>query len=77
MFTLDEIKHLLTLHDGPTGTRVEVRQWVDRKAEELDRQARALLAVREALGRLRASCDGDGPASGCPILLAIGGKTEG
>ena len=76
LFTLDEIKHLLAIHDDPAGTRAEVRTWADRKAEELDRQAQTLLAAREALARLRAACVGDGPASGCPILLALAGDPE-
>jgi DNA-binding transcriptional MerR regulator len=77
LFTLDEIKHLLALHDGPAGTRAEVRQWVERKAEELDRQAQSLHAAQEALRRLRESCAGDGPASGCPILLALADEPGG
>ena len=77
LFTLDEIKHLLAIHDNPAGRRAGVRAWTDRKAGDLDRQAQSLNAAREALARLPASCTGDGPASECPILLAIGGHANG
>jgi DNA-binding transcriptional MerR regulator len=73
-FALDEIKQLLAIQDGPSGTRSEVRAWADRKAEELDRQIQSLAAARQALVRLREACTGDGPASGCPILLALAGE---
>lgn len=73
-FTLSEIRQLLALLDGP-GTRAEVRTWADRKIDDLDRQVRTLLASRNALDRLRKSCTEDGPATGCPILLAIGGNS--
>jgi len=58
LFTLDEIKHLLAIHDDPAGTRAEVRAWTDQKAEVIDRQAQALLAAREALARLRGRASG-------------------
>lgn len=71
-FTLKEIQDLLGLRDDPDARRVDVRERAARKITDIDAKVRDLLAMRESLVSLLESCEGDGPASGCPIITAFG-----
>ncbi|VTU01460.1 family transcriptional regulator : MerR family transcriptional regulator OS=Candidatus Entotheonella sp. TSY2 GN=ETSY2_48225 PE=4 SV=1: MerR: MerR-DNA-bind [Gemmataceae bacterium] len=73
-FTLKEIQDLLALRDDPDARRADVRDRATGKVADIDAKVRDLLAMRESLVRLLTSCDGDGPASGCPIITALGDK---
>jgi MerR family copper efflux transcriptional regulator len=70
-FTLNEILELLTLCDDPSARRMDVRAQATRKIAEIDVKVSDLLAMRQSLDRLLNSCEGDGPASGCPIITAL------
>ena len=72
-FTLKEIKAILDIHDSHTATRADVREVIEEKIAAVERQIRQLREYEGALERLRGLCDGDGPASGCPILKALSG----
>lgn len=70
-FTLKEIHDLLNLRDSPDARRADVRDRATGKVADIDTKVRDLLAIRESLVNLLASCEGDGPASGCPIIAAL------
>lgn len=71
-FTLKEIGELLDLRDDPDARRVDVRARATAKIDDIDAKVRDLLAMRGSLVGLLESCEGDGPASGCPIITALG-----
>ena len=71
-FTLKEIHDLLGLRDDPDARRADVREKAGDKIAAIDAKVRDLLAMRESLTALLESCEGDGPASGCPIITALG-----
>ncbi len=70
-FTLKEIQDLLALRDDPDARRADVRDRAAGKIADIDAKVRDLLAMRESLVGLLESCEGDGPASGCPIITAF------
>ena len=71
-FTLKEIQDLLALRDDPDARRADVREKAGEKIAAIDAKVRDLLAMRESLAALLESCEGDGPAAGCPIITALG-----
>lgn len=71
-FTLKEIQDLLALRDDPDARRADVRERAGEKVADIDAKVRDLLAMRASLTALLESCEGDGPASGCPIITALG-----
>jgi MerR family copper efflux transcriptional regulator len=73
-FTLKEIRDLLALRDDPDARRADVRDRAAGKIADIDAKVRDLLAMRASLVGLLESCDGDGPASGCPIITAFGDR---
>lgn len=70
-FTLKEIQDLLALRDDPDARRADVRERAAAKVADIDDRVRELLAMRASLTKLLATCEGDGPASGCPIIAAL------
>lgn len=71
-FTLEEIQDLLGLRNDPDARRADVRERAAGKIADINAKVRNLLAMRESLVSLLESCEGDGPASGCPIITAFG-----
>lgn len=71
-FTLKEIKDLLALRDDADARRGDVRGKAAAKIADIEAKVRDLLAMRESLVELLTSCEGDGPASECPIITALG-----
>jgi Hg(II)-responsive transcriptional regulator len=72
-FTLKEIKALLALRDDDSATRADVREQATAKITDIEAKIRDLRRMRDALAVLTATCHGDGPATGCPILEALNG----
>ena len=70
-FTLKEIAELLALRDAPHATRADVRRQAQSKVADIEAKVRDLQRMRKALMALTATCHGDGPAGGCPILEAL------
>ncbi|WP_459556793.1 MerR family transcriptional regulator [Lacunimicrobium album] len=70
-FTLKEIEDLLGLRDDPDARRADVRERAKNKITEIHAKVRDLLAMRESLTNLLNSCEGDGPASACPIITTL------
>jgi Cu(I)-responsive transcriptional regulator len=70
-FSLKEIMELLTLRVDPAATRADVRRRAEAKVADIETKIRDLKRMRQALLKLTASCRGDGPVSGCPILEAL------
>jgi Hg(II)-responsive transcriptional regulator len=75
-FTLREIADLLALRDDPDTSRADVRQRAVAKVADIEARIRDLQRMKDALRRLAATCQGDGPAVTCPILEALNGTTE-
>jgi MerR family transcriptional regulator, copper efflux regulator len=71
-FTLKEIQDVLALRDDPDARRADVRERAAGKIADVDAKVRDLMAMRESLVSLLESCEGDGPAAGCPIITAFG-----
>lgn len=76
-FTLREIKVILDIHDSHTATRADVRGVIECKIAAVETQIRQLQEYEGALERLRGLCEGDGPATECPILKALSGAPIG
>ncbi len=70
-FTLKEIAELLALRDNPDATRADVRRQAASKVADIEAKVRDLQRMKKALLTLAATCHGDGPAGGCPILEAL------
>jgi Cu(I)-responsive transcriptional regulator len=70
-FTLKEIAELLALRDDPDATRADVRRQAASKVADIEAKVRDLQRMKKALLTLAATCHGDGPAGGCPILEAL------
>lgn len=70
-FTLKEIEDLLGLRDDPDARRADVRERASNKITDINAKVRDLLAMRKTLTNLLNSCEGDGPASACPIITAL------
>lgn len=70
-FSLLEIRDLLSLRAAPKARCADVKRRTATKIEEIEAKIRALQAMRRALRRLVSQCDGELPASACPILEAL------
>ncbi len=70
-FTLKEIRELLLLRDDPDARREDVRGMAREKVIDINSKIRDLRAMKASLVELLASCAGDGPASGCPIITKL------
>lgn len=70
-FSLREIAELLCLRLDPQSTCRQVRAQARAKIADIDRKVAALREVRQALAKLAAQCQGQGPTSACPILEAL------
>ncbi len=75
-FTLKEIQELLNLRDDPDAKRHDVREKATEKIAAIDAKVRDLLEMKSSLVVLLKSCEGDGPASGCPIITALGSEPK-
>ena len=75
-FTLKEIKDLLALREDADSRRGDVRDKAAAKIADMDAKVDDLLAMRESLVALLTSCEGDGPASECPIIAALGDQRQ-
>lgn len=75
-FTLREIKELLALSGDRDATRADVRARAEAKVADVEARVRGLLRIKGALVALTASCHGDGPLEGCPILEALSDPDE-
>ena len=75
-FTLKEIKALLALRLDGSATRSDVRAQATAKVADIGAKIRDLQRMRDALSVLTATCHGDGPATGCPILEALNTTDE-
>ncbi|HVJ81936.1 MAG TPA: heavy metal-responsive transcriptional regulator [Planctomycetia bacterium] len=74
-FTLKEIRELFALRLDRSATRRDVRQRAAAKVTEIEGKIRDLERMKKTLSDLSATCHGDGPADGCPILKALGEGT--
>jgi len=70
-FTLKEIKGLLALRLDGSATRSDVRAQAIAKIADIGAKIRDLQRMQDALSVLTATCHGDGPATGCPILESL------
>lgn len=70
-FTLKEIRELLLLRDDPDARREDVRGMAREKVIDIEAKIRDLRAMKALVVELLASCAGDGPASGCPIITEL------
>ncbi|MBA4189277.1 MAG: heavy metal-responsive transcriptional regulator [Planctomycetaceae bacterium] len=75
-FTLRDAKGLLELRDDPDADRADIHARATEKLADIDARIADLQAMRAELARVLTSCDGTGPAAGCPILAAIGTRGE-
>lgn len=70
-FSLEEIKELLALRVDENASSGDVRRQAQDKVAQIDEKIRKLQQMRNALAHLIDLCDGQGPASDCPILEAM------
>jgi len=66
-FSLDAIKELLTFRDQPANVKPKVREMMQQKLIELDRQILDLSQLRDELQELTTACEGSTDKD-CPIL---------
>ena len=74
-FSLDEIRHLLSLTDHD-GASAEVKQMTLDKLTLVNNKLADLQAMRDALQSLADSCDGQGCIHHCPIVDALNRDDE-
>jgi MerR family transcriptional regulator, copper efflux regulator len=70
-FSLREIRELLSLRARPKARCAEVKTRAESKIAEIETKIRALQGMRTALRRLVSQCEGELPASACPILESL------
>ncbi len=70
-FSLAEIQELLSLRVDPDATQLQVREKTQAKIDEIEVKIHALERMKSTLHSLLDACQGDGPASVCPILDAL------
>lgn len=70
-FSLDEVAVLLQLSERHGARAADVRRLTREKLRDIDRRIQDLERMRRGLEHLSERCDGDGPASECPILAAL------
>jgi MerR family transcriptional regulator, copper efflux regulator len=70
-FSLQEIRELLSLRARPKARCADVKRRAETKLSEIEAKVRALRAMSNALKRLVSQCDGELPASACPILESL------
>jgi MerR family transcriptional regulator, copper efflux regulator len=75
-FTLSEVRDLLELRVAPGRTAEDVRRRAEEKMKDVEARIAELEEIREALGRLVAACDADGPPEACALMHAIGGDSD-
>jgi DNA-binding transcriptional MerR regulator len=75
-FSLREIRELLSMRALPKARCADVKRSAETKIDEIESKLRALKAMRRALVRLVAQCDGKLPASACPILESLDQHAE-
>lgn len=73
-FSLKEVSELLSLRVDPNTSCADVKRMAEVKITDIKEKIHALQRIKEALTKLRASCQGRGPASKCPILEALDTK---
>jgi MerR family transcriptional regulator, copper efflux regulator len=66
-FSLDEIRHLLTLVDSD-GDRAEVRTLAAARLEDMELRLAEIQRARTVLADLITACSGHGSVLGCPIV---------
>jgi MerR family mercuric resistance operon transcriptional regulator len=71
-FSLREIAELLDLGTDPETTCGDVRARALAKVADIEDRIASLETMKRALGKLTATCPGEGPTTGCPILGALG-----
>jgi len=69
-FSLDEIGDLLRFRADPGGSKVQVREFMRRKIDDIGAHVDALQALRQELVALVDACSGS--AESCPIIDGIG-----
>src|SRR5438067_1662226 len=75
-FSLREVEELLALRLDPTTTPADLKRRAAAKVADVDARIRDLQRTKDALLRLTASCSGQGPLAGCPILGALEPEEE-
>jgi DNA-binding transcriptional MerR regulator len=70
-FDLSDAESLLTLAAGGPESCDAARELADEKIAELDRRIADLIAMRESLGRLAATCAKPRAERECPLLQSI------
>ena len=68
-FTLDEVAQLLKLQS--TGSRREIKTLASAHLADIEQRIAALESMRSTLAAAVADCDGQGSATGCPIIEAL------
>lgn len=76
VFTLNEIKKLLTLADGDDVACDSVRNFALAKITEMDAKINHLQKLRVVLADLAAACKERHPLGECPIIDALSEETE-
>ena len=70
-FSLREIEELLTLRARPGRSCANVQAKTKAKIADIDAKLRTLTAMKRALTRLVAACDGRAAVGDCPILESL------
>ncbi len=76
-FSLQEIRELLSLRATPKARCADVKRRAETKLSEIDEKVRVLRAMSSALRRLVSQCEGELPASACPILESLDERRRG
>lgn len=72
-FSLEEIRELLELRDGPRRATGKVARLVKSKIAEIEHKIRDLESMRGALSGLLGACEKKGSRDACPIIESLSG----
>ena len=72
-FSLEEIRELLDLRDGPRRRTGKAARLVKSKVAEIEHKIHDLEAMREALAGLLSACERKGTRASCPIIESLSG----
>ena len=70
-FSLSEIKELLAMRHDPSASKADVKKQTEIKIRDIKKKIADLSRILGALEQLADACDGQGPASDCPIIEAL------
>ncbi len=69
--SLEDIRNLLNYKDNPAQACDKVNELIDQHIEQVEKNIKAQLALKQQLLSLRKECSGSRPAESCGVLIEL------